>query len=293
MSFDPNAQLDPGQLEDRRGRGGRVGGRGIAVGGGGIGVVVLVVAYLLLGGDPSLLLVDGNGGTGPVSGPGATTLQVACRTGADANARADCRIVGYVNSIQAYWTEEFAASGERYTDAPTVLFSDATSTGCGTATSEVGPFYCPTDASVYLDLGFFDALQTRYGARGGNFAEAYVVAHEYGHHVQDLLGVLADARQSGADSASVRTELMADCLAGVWADHAAATGFLVPLTASDVADALDAAAAVGDDRIQARTEGQVDPESWTHGSSEQRQTWFTTGLKAGTADACDTFSSTP
>jgi uncharacterized protein len=286
MSFDPNARLDPGQLQDRRGR---IGGRGIAVGGGGLGLV-LVVAYLLLGGDPSLLGVD-TGGVGPVTGPDATTLQQECQTGADANARADCRIVGYVNSVQAYWAEAFAASGDRYTEADTVLFTDETSTGCGVASSAVGPFYCPNDTSVYLDLGFFDALQERFGARGGDFAEAYVVAHEYGHHVQDLLGILGRGSETGAGGTSVRIELMADCLSGVWASHATETGFLVPLTDADIAEALDAAAAVGDDRIQARVEGQVDPESWTHGSSEQRQTWFTTGLETGTADACDTFGS--
>jgi len=285
MSFDPNARLDPGQLQDRRGR---VGGRGIAVGGGGIGLV-LVVAYLLLGGDPSAIGLDTGGGAGAISGPDSTTLQQECETGADANARADCRIVGYVNSVQAYWADAFAASGETYTDADTVLFSDQTSSACGVATTAVGPFYCPNDASVYLDLGFFDELQQRFGARGGPFAEAYVVAHEYGHHVQDLLGILGRGSETGAGGTSVRIELMADCMAGVWADHATETGFLVPLTDADIAEALDAAAAVGDDRIQKRTQGQVDPESWTHGSSSQRQTWFRTGLDGGNVDACDTF----
>ena len=285
MSFDPNARLDPGQLQDRRGR---VGGRGIAVGGGGIGLV-LVVAYLLLGGDPSAIGLDTGGGAGAISGPDSTTLQQECETGADANARADCRIVGYVNSVQAYWADAFAASGETYTDADTVLFSDQTSSACGVATTAVGPFYCPNDASVYLDLGFFDELQQRFGARGGPFAEAYVVAHEYGHHVQDLLGILGRGSETGAGGTSVRIELMADCMAGVWADHATETGFLVPLTDADIAEALDAAAAVGDDRIQKRIQGQVDPESWTHGSSSQRQTWFRTGLDGGNVDACDTF----
>jgi predicted metalloprotease len=233
MSFDPNARLDPGQLQDRRGR---IGGRGIAVGGGGLGIVFLI-AYLLLGGDPSQISLDA-GGVGPVTGPDATTLQQECQTGEDANTRADCRIVGYVNSVQAYWTEAFDASGESYQQADTVLFTQQTSTGCGVASSAVGPFYCPNDTSVYLDLGFFDALQQRFGARGGDFAEAYVVAHEYGHHIQNLLGVLGRGSETGAGGTSVRIELMADCLAGVWASHATGTGFLVPLTRTDIMEAL-------------------------------------------------------
>jgi uncharacterized protein len=283
MSFDPNARLDPGQVEDVRGSG-FGGGRAIALGGGGIGTLILIAAFVLLGGNPASLVSPD---TAPA--PSGTSLQ-QCTTGAAANQREDCRIVGYVNSVQKFWGDEFAQSGQHYQPAETVIFSQETDTGCGPATTEVGPFYCPVDKHVYLDLGFFQELQTRFGARGGSFAEGYVVAHEYGHHVQDLVGRLSSASsQTGAEGGSVRTELQADCYAGVWANHAASTGFLQPPTNDQIAQALDAASAVGDDRIQLETQGQVNPESWTHGSAAQRQKWFTAGYQQGKASACDTF----
>jgi predicted metalloprotease len=289
MSFKPGAELDPGQVRDIRGRRGAT---GLAVGGGGVGLI-LVLVYVLLGGSPADLEALGDL-NGQAIGPDNTTLVTECQTGADANERADCRIVGYVNSIQAYWADALPASGTAYTNATTVLFTEGVSTACGAASSAVGPFYCPGDQQVYVDLGFFEALKTQLGATGGDFAEAYVVSHEYGHHVQDLIGVLERGDGgTGADSSSVRLELMADCLAGVWAQHAAGTGFLVPLTPADVAEALDAAAAVGDDRIQEAAEGVVNPEAWTHGSSEQRQEWFSTGYERGALDSCDTFATTP
>jgi predicted metalloprotease len=288
MSFDPRAPLDPGQVEDVRGSG--FGGRGLAIGGGGLATFVILGLYLLMGGNLSSILgsQDPNAGQQPQTG----TLE-QCATGADANQREDCRIVGYVNSIQKFWASEFAQAGQQYRPAKTVIYSDQVSTGCGVASSQVGPFYCPSDQQVYIDLGFFQDLQTRFGARGGSLAEGYVVAHEYGHHVQDLAGQLTSGGgQQGASGVSVRTELQADCFAGVWASHAAATGFLQPLTADEIAQALDAAAAVGDDRIQQKSQGQVHPESWTHGSAAQRQKWFSIGYKQGHRSDCDTFHAT-
>ncbi len=281
MTFRPGARLDPSQVRDRRGLSA---GKGVAVGGGLVGIVALLLT-LFLGGDPSQLI---GGLQGQTVGPQVTNdLSQECQTGADANARDDCRIIGYVNSVQAYWTQ--AVPG--YQMATTTFFTEGVDTGCGYATSAVGPFYCPGDKSVYIDLGFFDELQSRFGAEGGPFAEAYVIAHEYGHHIQDLLGTLQNAgTSSGAGGSSVRTELQADCFAGVWANHAVGTGYLEPITPAQVAQALDAAAAVGDDRIQQEMQGSVNPETWTHGSSVQRQTWFRVGLDGGDPNTCDTFN---
>jgi predicted metalloprotease len=287
-----DAPLDTSQIDDTRGRGGfGIPGGGLTVGGGGLGVVGIVVWLLLsaLSGGGGLGGGLGNlDGTSVSQAPPSQVLGSECRTGADANAKEDCRIVADVNSVQAYWQAQL---GSRYRPANTVFFTGSTSTGCGAATTEVGPFYCPVDEHVYIDLGFFDELRSRFGARGGPFAQAYVLAHEYGHHVQDLLGALGRRSSvQGAEGGSVRTELQADCYAGVWAAHAVQTGYIVELTQADVADGLDAAAAVGDDRIQAETQGQVNPETWTHGSSAERQHWFSVGFSTGKPSACDTFS---
>jgi uncharacterized protein len=275
MRFRRNARLDTSQVADRRGRGG-IGPA--AVGGGGIiGIIVLLIS----------LLGSGDGGS-PFDLGGSSDLASECRTGDDANQREDCRIVAVVNSVQAFWS----ANLEGYRPTRTVFFSGSTTTGCGAASSAVGPFYCPRDAQIYIDLGFYDDLRRRFGARGGAFAEAYVIAHEYGHHIQNLLGVLdrASDGSTGPTSSAVRVELMADCLAGVWARGAVDTDVIEHLTEDDIRDGLDAAAAVGDDRIQQRAQGRVDPESWTHGSAEQRQRWFLDGYRSGTIRSCDTFA---
>jgi predicted metalloprotease len=300
MEFDEDAQLDTSQVSDQRGGHG-MGGR-VALGGGGLGVVGLVVVVLmnLLGGGggglgaglPNLVPNTASGQDGAV-GRAPGEVSESCRTGADASRRQDCRIVAVVNSVQDYWTEELGAEGGLYRPATTTFFSGQVATGCGTASSAVGPFYCPADEGVYLDLGFYEDLRDRFGAEGGPFAEAYVIAHEYGHHVQNLTGQAAKVgRDEGPESGSVRLELQADCYAGVWASHATAgpDPLIVRITEEDIRQGLDAAGAVGDDRIQQQARGRVNPESWTHGSAEQRQRWFTTGYRSGDPAACDTFS---
>jgi uncharacterized protein len=282
MTFRRGTRLDPGQVRDMRGRGGT-----LAVGGG-LGGIVVLIAVLLLGGSPQdAATLTGILDRTTVGQESPNDLTQECQTDVDANSREDCRIIGYVNSIQAYWST--AVDG--YTLAPTTFFTDSYNTGCGQATSAVGPFYCPVDDTIYIDLGFFDTLQSQFGAEGGPFAEAYVIAHEYGHHVQDLLGVLqAGGGGTGEESRSVRTELQADCYAGVWASHAVDTGFLNPITAEQLGQAIDAAQAVGDDRIQEKTQGQVTPETWTHGSAAQRVQWFQAGYEGGNMSDCDTFN---
>jgi uncharacterized protein len=282
MTFRRGTRLDPGQVRDMRGRG------GMLAAGGGLGGIIVLVAVLLLGGSPQdAATLTGILDRTTVGNQQPNDLSQECQTDVDANSRDDCRIIGYVNSVQAYW--ETALDG--YTLAPTTFFDGAINTGCGQATSAVGPFYCPVDDSVYIDLGFFDTLQSQFGAEGGPFAEAYVIAHEYGHHVQDLVGTLTSGTGgTGAESRAVRIELQADCFAGVWASNAVDTGYLNPITADQLGQAIDAAESVGDDRIQEKTQGQVNPETWTHGSAEQRVEWFRIGYEGGQLDDCDTFS---
>jgi uncharacterized protein len=291
VRFRRNAPLDPGQVTDLRGRG--FGAGGVAAGGGGLGLVGLIV-YILIsvlsnGGTLGQLAPLDNQPVGQGSSPSASLSD--CKTGQDANEREDCRIVAVVNSVQKFWTGVFDRSNRQYEDVNTVFFTDQVETGCGVATSQVGPFYCPADKKVYIDLGFFDQLG-QFGATDTPFVESYVIAHEYGHHVQDQLGVLDKIRgdAQGPESLGVRSELQADCYAGVWAAHAVETGLVEQLTQADINGGLDAAAAIGDDRIQQQTQGQVNPETWTHGSSEQRRRWFSQGYEKGRPAVCDTFT---
>jgi predicted metalloprotease len=292
MRFRRRARLDPGQVTDVRGR--RVGPGGLAAGGGGLGLVGLIIFLLitvLSGGD-------GLGQLAPLEdqrvGQGDTPGEVSreCRTGQDANERQDCRIVAVVNSVQKFWDGTFDRSGEQYPYVDTVFFTEQVQTACGFASSQVGPFYCPRDQLIYIDLGFFDELQSRFGVGSAPFAQAYVIAHEYGHHVQNQLGVLESigSDTQGPESRAVRAELQADCYAGVWAANAVETGLIAELTQADINAGLDAASAIGDDRIQEKAQGQVNPEVWTHGSSEQRRRWFSRGYEEGRPAVCDTFT---
>ena len=306
MRYSEDADLDTSAVEDMRGGGfGGFGGRGIAVGGGGLGLVGLVIVVLMqvLGGGGGTSTGAGTGtGVGgfPAIGQGQSAdnsqLAAECRTGSDANAHVECAVVADINSIEDFWRQEL---GSRYTETRTVFFSGSAQTGCGSADSGTGPFYCPADKLVYIDLSFFDTLQKQFGAEGGLFVDAYVLAHEYGHHVQDILGTESKVKAgvTGPTSGSVRLELQADCYAGVWAQHAetvpTATGkpLITEITPDDISRALDTAGRIGDDYIQTHLgSGQVDQNSFTHGTSAQRKKWFSTGYTSGDPNSCTTFS---
>jgi predicted metalloprotease len=300
--MDLDGNIDTSQAESGSGGGF---GRAAAFGGGGLGIGGLII-YLLVN-----LLGGRSGGAGGFSTnfdnvPAGGTQQVeplSCPAGS-AQTDVRCRMVLIVNDVQRVWAAKFAAAGKAYTPTKIHFFSGAVTTGCGDATSSTGPFYCPADQLVYLDVTFFDELKTRFGAPG-EFAQAYVVAHEFGHHVQDLLGIeaqltTADQRDpNGANALSVRNELQADCFAGVWS-HDTNTETPPPgaadvhgIDAADIQQALDAASAIGDDRLQQQAGGTVNPDTFTHGTSAQRVKWFSTGAISGSIEACDTFSGTP
>ncbi|HMQ36095.1 MAG TPA: neutral zinc metallopeptidase [Micropruina sp.] len=284
MQYRESANLDSSQVTSSSGGGG-AGGR-LAVGG--VGGLIIIVLAMFLGFDPSALLA------GTEAGPQQTADSYAeCRTGADIEANRDCRFVAYTNSIQGYWSKALPG----YQATRTHIFTGSVSTGCGTATSAVGPFYCPADRVVYLDTGFFAQLTRQLGAKGGDAAEAYVIAHEYGHHISNLTGVLDRVQQAGnqtgPNSPQVKLELQADCYAGVWLANAAkdVRSPIASISRDDVLRAADAARSVGDDRIQEQATGRVDRESWTHGSAQQRETWLTRGFQTGDPNQCNTFAS--
>jgi uncharacterized protein len=312
---------DSSMIEDRRGQssgggrggmsfpglGGGGGGRGgsgfpfpMKAGGGMVGILMMLAVFLL----PKLLsgggLGSATGAGGNVAAPNLSPDPAAGQVSTDSESDGDdCDtetaqiICGAVIDVQTFWIEQFKASGREYQLAPTVFFSGQTDTGCGPGQAGLGPFYCPLDSRVYFDLDFLVELQDRFSA-GGDLAAQYIVAHEYGHHIQNVLGISDQVRQSQrsnpsqANALSVRLELQADCLAGVWASDAQKRGKFE--SEREIDEAINAAGAVGDDRIQRQTQGRVDPESFTHGSSEQRQTWFKRGYRTGDSAQCDTFS---
>ena len=314
MSFNDNAQLDTSQVESGgSGFGGGGGGGGGFPGGiqvgGGIGGLILLVLMLIFGGGKILGGGDSGGSAGGLPSQQLDSSQVAaagqvdqaefaaCKTGADANKNDVCLIIGTVNSVQDYWQKTLPKYQMNYEPVKTVIYQGQTQSGCGTASSQVGPFYCPLDSKVYVDASFFQELESKFGADGGQLAKEYVIAHEYGHHIQNLLGILNRAQQDpqGPNSGAVRVELMADCLAGTWVKHAtettdaSGTPLLKPITEKDIQSALSAASAVGDDRIQEKMQGRVTPENWTHGSAEARMNWFTQGYQTGDINQCNTF----
>lgn len=291
MRFD-DQNVDVSGVQDRRGVGGP-----IAIGGGGLGVVGLLIYLLVsvLGGgnvDPGQLVPPGN----QVQETGGSTaeLKARCNTEGAIDKYDDCYLIKIYNEINEVWTGEFSRRGADYRKPGLAFFTDAVSTGCGQASAQVGPFYCPPDERIYIDIGFLDQLQQQFGAQG-RYAQAYVLAHEAGHHLQTLFGTERKVRaqmQSNPgqqNELSVGLELQADCYAGAWSKLANEQG-KVSITDAELDQALNAAAAVGDDRIQQKTQGRVDPESFTHGSAAQRKQWFRTGSRTGDVNACTTFA---
>jgi predicted metalloprotease len=301
VKYNRRARLDTSQVRDTR----RSGGKGAAIGGGGVGVLGIVI-YLIVS------AVGGNG-AGQVAGailgqlgqggqPATadnSEIQQNCKTGQDANNKLECAVVADIDSIQAFWKAELPQVYNRqYAPVPTVWFSGHVSTGCGAADSGAGPFYCPADKTVYIDLSFYNDIKSEFHATGGLFVDAYVLAHEYGHHVQDLLGIESKVHtRQGASSDSVRLELQADCFAGVWAKHATEPGpnggppLVESISQQDFRNALQVAGRIGDDWIQKNLgNGQVNQNTFTHGSGAQREKWLTTGYRTGDPKACDTFA---
>jgi uncharacterized protein len=301
MRFDDEDRADTSEVEDRRGMRFPGGGVGMGVGGLGLagGVIYFIVQVLASNGSPtaaavSHLIEESQRGvqTGPPAPRGSQSQLGGSCAGVTSTSDPAKFVVCVESNVQSFWRRQLSAAGDGYRPAHLVLFTEATQSGCGVASERTGPFYCPEDDRVYLDLGFFRELHERFHARGGDFAEAYVVAHEYGHRVQDVLGIERRVRQAQEehpeqrDALSVRLELQADCYAGVWGNAAYAEG---KVSREEIAEALDAAAAVGDDRIQKEVTGRVRPETFTHGSAADRQKWFSVGMETGDPAACSTF----
>lgn len=285
MTFNDGANVG-GNTARRRGRTTAIAGGGVA----GLGGIAVLVVALLTGGSFDLSSLLGGGGGAPETG--GTEIE-NCETGADANRNDDCRLAAATLNLDQYW----ATQVEGYAEPQLIIVDGATSTQCGTASNATGPFYCPPEQTVYVDPTFFGLLREQFDATAGPLAQLYVLAHEYGHHVQNLIGVMEQHPNNGTgpDSNSVRTELQADCFAGAWVADLPkqvddqGVPFMKAPTSAQITDALNAAATVGDDHIQEESSGRVSPESWTHGSSEQRQRWFDAGYDGGPG-ACDTFS---
>ncbi|KRE99579.1 peptidase [Nocardioides sp. Soil777] len=309
MRFNPKADISGGRVGDAGRGGGGGGGGGMRIpmpggtkAGGGIGGVLVIILFLVLtqcmgGGGGGGTGIDPTGQGGNPSGLDQDSERYAnCRTGADAEDDADCARKAVLLSLEQYWAATLPEQGgTELVPAQTITFSGGVNTGCGQATSQVGPFYCPADQQIYLDTTFFsDVLEGQLGGQGGDFVEPYVLAHEYGHHIQNLLGTMGQVRtQQGPESDAVRLELQADCYAGMWTrDASDGDGILLDLDQGDIDEAIDSAKTVGDDRIQQKSGQRVDPEGWTHGSSEQRMRWFMVGFEEGSLEACDTFAAT-
>ncbi len=292
MEYRDNARIDQSRVRYGGGGGRSPRGRGgqIAVGGGLGGIILVLIMMFLGGGNLGDIL---GGGAAPQQAPQQQSgPQPECETGADIESNRECRWPAYQTAIQDYWSQAM----EGYEYGTLQLFSGQIQTGCGTGSSEMGPFYCPADQTVYVDTTFTGELLDKLGAEGGDAAEAYIMAHEFGHHVSNLTGQMAEARaagnQSGPDSPAVRLELQADCYAGVFFANTMKDpdSLIEQVTRDDLMRIADAARAVGDDHIQQQQQGRVVPESWTHGSSEMRQRWVAKGFDSGDPNVCDTFS---
>lgn len=291
MTFSEGGSFEGGRVRTRRG------GKGGAVAGGGAGLAIvafLIYQFTGVNVSPYLDTIQGGG-----TGAGGELGEVGTCTVAEANENRECRFSATLQSLDTFWAEAVPTTGAEFVQPGAESFEGATSTACGNATAATGPFYCPGDQYIFMDVSFFDTLQSEFGASGGPFAEMYVIAHEYGHHIQNITGRMEglDRQATGADSDGVRLELQADCYAGMWAYDAATridpdrgVTFLDPITDDQLSDAISAAEAVGDDNIQEQSGVGVNSDSWTHGSSDQRKSWFATGYNEGTFAACDTFA---